>query len=95
MPEEKRKRKKSSITINGTEYYFHKIEWEDIVGDSSIGSLEDFLKMKTAKITTYAFVLKKDKNYLYTFASWSDDGFFGDRNIIPIGVVKNIVKIAH
>ena len=80
---------------NGIEYYFHKIEWEDIVGDSSIGSLEDFLKMKTAKITTYAFVLKKDKNYLYTFASWSDDGFFGDRNIIPIGVVKNIVKIAH
>ena len=40
-------------------------------------------------------LLKKDKKYLYTFASYSKDGFYGDRNVIPLGVVKNISKINH
>ena len=49
--------------------------------------------MKTATIKTIAYILKQDKNHLYTFASYSDDGYFGDRNIIPVGVVKSINKI--
>ena len=87
------KRKKSKITIDGKEYHFHIIVWEDIVGDSSISSFDDFCKMKTASITSFAYIFKKDKNYLYTFASYSDDGYFGDRNIIPLGVVKKIAEI--
>ncbi len=91
MPKEKEKEKK--IKLNDKEYSLHEIEWVDIVGDSTIVSLEDFKKMKTATIKTIAYILKQDKNHLYTFASYSDDGYFGDRNIIPVGVVKSINKI--
>ena len=89
----KRKKKKNKITIDGKEYHFHIIVWEDIVGDSSISSFDDFNKMKTASITSFAYIFKKDRNYLYIFSSYSDDGYFGDRNIIPLGVVKKIAKI--
>ena len=89
----KRKKRKNNIIIDNKTYYFHKIVWEDIVGDSTIVSFDDFCKMKTAMITSFAYILKKDKKYLYTFASYSDDGYFGDRNIIPNGVVKNIIQL--
>jgi hypothetical protein len=49
--------------------------------------------MRTATIITIAYVLKKDKENLYTFASYSQDGFYGDRNVIPLGVVKSVTKI--
>ena len=94
MPERKLK-KDIKIRISDTDYFLHEIIWEDIVGDSSIQSLDEALRLRTATITTYAFILKKDKKYLYTFASYSKDGFYGDRNVIPLGVVKNISKINH
>tara|TARA_R110001592_G_scaffold184556_2_gene428324 strand:+ start:248 stop:574 length:327 start_codon:yes stop_codon:yes gene_type:complete len=86
-------KRKSKITIDGKEYHFHIIVWEDIVGDPTITSFDEFDKMKTALITSFAYIFKKDKKYLYTFASYSNDGYFGDRNIIPLGVVKEIAKI--
>ncbi len=88
---EKRK-KRSSVIIDNKTYYFYKIIWEDIVGDSSISSADEFSKMKTALIISFAYVFKKENGYLYTFSSYSDDGFFGDRNIIPIGCIKSIHK---
>ena len=90
---EKKEEKRKNVKLNDKEYSLHEIEWVDIVGDSTIVSLEDFKKMKTATIKTIAYILKQDKNHLYTFASYSDDGYFGDRNIIPVGVVKSINKI--
>ena len=92
---QRRKVKKANtdkLTIDGKDYYFHKIIWEDIVGDSTIVSFDEFNKMKTAMITSFAYILKKDKKYLYTFSSYSNDGHYGDRNIIPIGCVKSIQK---
>ena len=88
-----KKRKRNNLTIEGKEYYFHIIVWEDIVGDPTVVSFDEFDKMKTATITSFAYIFKKDKNYLYIFSSYSNDGYFGDRNIIPIGVVKKIAKI--
>ena len=95
MPQRRKEKKANTdkLTIDGKDYYFHKILWEDIVGDSTIVSFDEFNKMKTAMITSFAYILKKDKKYLYTFASYSDDGFFGDRNIIPLGVVKSITEL--
>jgi hypothetical protein len=55
--------------------------------------MEEFTKMKPVEIITYAFIFKKDKNNLYTFASYSLDGGFGDRNVIPLGVVKDFCQI--
>ena len=92
MPERKSK-KDIKIRISDTDYFLYKITWEDIVGDSSIQSLDEALRLRTATIKTIAFILKKDKKYLYTFASYSEDGFYGDRNVIPLGVIKNIKKI--
>ena len=89
----KKNLKKSDLVIGEKSYNFHKIIWEDITGDSTIASSDDFNKMKTSLIVTYAYIYKKDEKYLWTFASYSDDGFFGDRNIIPLGVIKKIEKI--
>mgnify|MGYP003136656761 FL=1 len=90
---EKKEKKEVKIKLNDKEHFLHKIEWVDIVGDSTIVSLDEFKRMRTATIITVAYVLKKDKENLYTFASYSKDGFYGDRNIIPLGVVKSIHKI--
>ena len=89
----KKNLKKSDIVIGDKSYNFHKIICEDITGDSSIESSDDFNKMKTSLIVTYAYIYKKDEKYLWTFASYSDDGYFGDRNIIPVGVIQKIEKI--
>jgi hypothetical protein len=90
--EEKRK-KENKIVLDNKSYYLHKISWFDIIGDSTIGTIEEFTKMKPVEIITYAFIFKKDKNNLYTFASYSLDGGFGDRNVIPLGVVKDYCQI--
>ena len=90
---QKEKRKNVKINLDSKSYFLHSITWQDIVGDSGISSVEEFNKMKCATIVTIAFIYKKDKNYLYTFASYSNDGYFGDRNIIPLGVIKKIEKI--
>ena len=88
-----KRKKRSNLFIEGQKYSFYEITWEDIVGDSSLGSYDDFCKMKTAIVTSFAYIFKQDQNYLYTFASYSGDQYFGDRNIIPLGVVKSIKKI--
>ena len=95
MPQRRKEKKANTdkLTIEGKDYYFNIIIWEDIVGDSTITSFDDFCKMKTASITSFAYIFKKDKKYLYTFASYSNDGYFGDRNIIPLGVVKSITEL--
>ena len=92
----KRKRKrKNNLVIGDKCYNFYKIIWEDITGDSTIVSFNDFDKMEPSIITTFAYIYKKNDKYLWTFASYSDDGFFGDRNIIPLGCIKSIEKKAH
>jgi len=91
--EEKRK-KENKIVIDHKHYHLHKIIWNDIVGNSTLESAEEFLKMKPAEIITYAFIFKQDKNNLYTFGSYSVDGSYGDRNVIPLGVVKDYFPLS-
>ena len=43
-------------------------------------------------MNTYAYVFKKDKKYLWTFASY-DEETFSDRNVFPIGCIKELKKI--
>jgi len=88
-----KKEKKSNQVIGDKSYNFYKIIWEDITGDSTIVSFNDFDKMETSIITTFAYIYKKNDKYLWTFASYSEDGFFGDRNIIPVGLVKSITQL--
>jgi len=88
-------RKKSKfrhISINKKKYYFYEIRWLDILGDSSHASESEFNLMKPALMTTNAYVFKKDKKCLWTFASY-DDETFSDRNVFPIGCIKEMKKI--
>ena len=57
---EKKEKKELKIKLNDKEHFLHKIEWVDIVGDSTIVSLDEFKRMRTATIITIAYVLKKD-----------------------------------
>ena len=88
-------RKKSKfrhISINKKKYYFYEIKWLDILGDSSHATDKEFEVMKPALMTTNAYVFKKDKKCLWTFASY-DDETFSDRNVFPIGCIKEMKRI--
>ena len=88
----KRKSAKLEIVIDNKPYELQEIHWLDIVGDSTIASADEFTKMKCAEMVSQAYIYKKDKEFLYTFSSYQkNDVGFGDRNIIPLGVVKKII----
>ena len=57
-----RKKRYKHAVINKKKYYFYKITWSDILGDSSHNSAEEFDKMKPAVMVTQAYVYKKTKN---------------------------------
>ena len=88
----RKKSKYRHISINKKKYYFYHIIWLDILGDSSHFSYNEFEKMRPATMNTYAYVFKKDKKYLWTFASY-DEETFSDRNVFPIGCIKELKKI--
>jgi hypothetical protein len=89
-----KKSKYRNVVINKKRYYFYKITWLDILGDSGHATVEEFDKMKTAEMTTHAYVYYKDNKVLKTFASYdNNDEVFSDRNVYPIGCIKKLEKI--
>ena len=89
----KKESAKLEIVIDNKSYTLQEIHWLDIVGDSTIASVDEFEKMKCAEMVSEAYIYKKDKNFLYTFSSYQkNDVGFGDRNIIPVGCVQKIEK---
>jgi len=90
----KKKSKYRHLTINKKKYYFHKIIWLDILGDSGHADVNEFNDMKPAVMETYAYVFYKDSKLLKTFASYDvNSESFSDRNVFPIGCVKKMEKI--
>ena len=50
--------------------------------------------MRPATMITQAYVFKKDKKYLWTFASYDEnEAVFSDRNCFPIGCIVSMNKI--
>ena len=90
----KKKSKYKSVVINKKRYYFYKIVWLDILGDSGHADVDEFNSMKPAEMVTHAYVYSKDNNMLKTFSSY-DSSFesFSDRNVFPIGCIKKLEKI--
>jgi hypothetical protein len=90
----KKKSKYKSVVINKKRYYFYKIVWLDILGDSGHADVDEFNSMKPAEMVTHAYVFSKDNNMLKTFSSY-DSSFesFSDRNVFPIGCIKKLEKI--
>jgi hypothetical protein len=87
MVKNKKSKYKAAI-INKKRYYFYRITWIDILGDSGHANLEEFNKMKCAEMISYGYVFEKNKKFLKTFASYdSTEESFSDRNIFPIGCI--------
>lgn len=90
----KKKSKYRHISINKKKYYFYEIKWLDILGDSGHANAKEFENMKPAVMITNAYVFKKDKKQLLTFASYDEnEESFSDRNVFPIGVIKELKRI--
>ena len=91
------KRKKSKykhITINKKKFYFYKISWLDITGDAGHATPDEFDKFECSKMVTFAYVYKRDKKFLLTFASFDEkDEAYSDRNIFPRGGITEMKKI--
>jgi len=95
MPKPKRKKSKfKSLIIDKKRYYFYRIVWLDILGDSGHANSEEFNKMKPAEMVTYGYIFDKNKKDVKTFASYdSKEECFSDRNVFPIGCIVRLEKI--
>ena len=94
MPRHPKKSKYKSVVIKKKRYYFYKITWVDITGDSSHADLHTSLGFMPSVMITQAYVFKKDRKNLWTFASYEDgDELFSDRNVYPLGCIIKMEKI--
>ena len=90
----KKKSKFRHISISNKKFYFYEIKWMDVIGDSGHASEKEFHNMKPAYITTNAYIFKKDRKYIWTFASYdTTEEAYSDRNVFPVGVILKMEKI--
>ena len=90
----KKKSKFRSILINKKRYYFCKITWLDILGDSGHADVNEFMEMKPAEMITHAYIFYNDSKVLRTFASYdANSECFSDRNVFPKGCVNKMEKV--
>ena len=89
-----KKSKYKSVVIKKKRYYFYKITWVDITGDSSHADLHTALGMMPSVMITHAYLLCKDRKNVRTSASYEEnDELFSDRNVFPRGCVLKMEKI--
>lgn len=92
-----RKLKKSKfkhVVINKKRYYFYKITWADITGDSGHATAHEFSGFMPSIMVTHAYVYEKDRKNVRTFASYeTKDELFSDRNVFPIGCITKMERI--
>ena len=89
-----KKAKYKFAEIKKKKYYFYKITWLDITGDSGHATEHEFLGMKASVMVTHAYIFRKDKKYVWTFASYEqNDELFSDRNIFPTGCIIKMERI--
>ena len=94
MKKRRNKSKYKSLKISNKLYYFYKIVWLDIVGDTGHADSIEFMKLNTAEMVSYGYIFSKDKQCIRTFASYdSKDESFSDRNVYPVGCIKALEKI--
>jgi hypothetical protein len=93
----RKKAKKSTyrhVVIKNKKYFFYKITWVDIVGDSGHADSQEFSGMKPMVMVTQGYVFYKDNKMVLTFASYEEnDGLFSDRNVFPKGCIIKMEKL--
>ena len=94
MAMRRKKSKYKHVAINKKKYYFYKIKWLDITADGGHATPDEFDKFECSKMVTFAYVYKRTKKFLWTFASYDEkDEAYSDRNIFPRGVITGMKKI--
>ena len=89
-----KKSKYKSVVIKKKRYYFYKITWDDITGDSSHADLHTAEGFMPSIMVTHAYLLNKDKKNVRTFASYEQgDELFSDRNVFPVGCIVKMEKV--
>ena len=69
MPRTLKKSKYKHVDIKNKRYYFYKITWLDITGDSGHADLHSALGFMPAEMITHAYILSKDKKNIIVFDS--------------------------
>ena len=91
-----KKSKYKSVVIKKKRYYFYKITWLDITGDSGHADLHTASGFMPAEMVTHAYLLNKDRKNVRTFASYEvNDELFSDRNVFPKGCIIKMEKISE
>ena len=73
------------------------IKWFDIIGEdhNPWSTLEEIKTLKPAPITTIGKVVEDNDDFLTVVSSWDESSdTFGNINVIPKGVVREICKIS-
>jgi len=95
MPKRKKSKYRHAV-INKKKYYFYKVTWKDILGDSGHADSSEFDKMKPAVMVSQAYLYSKNKKELKLFASYdANDEIFSDRNVIPTGCIIKLEKVVN
>ena len=90
----RKKSKYKHAVIGKKKYYFYKIVWNDPCGDAGHADTNEFKNMKPATMITQAYIFKKDKKFVWTFASYDEnEAQFSDRNVFPKGCIISMKKI--
>jgi len=90
------KKNSEPIIVGNKKYYKYKIIWEDIVGDSTLATNNEFNNMTCAEVHTECWIFDKTLDYVYSFASYyigNGEIEFGDRNVYPRSVIKKMIRI--
>ena len=91
-----KKKTSEPLIVGNKRYYKYKIICEDIVGDSTLATENEFSKMTCADVHTECWIFDKTLDYVYSFASYyieNGEIEFGDRNIYPRSVIKKMIRI--
>ena len=90
----RKKSKYRNVVINKKRYYFYKITWIDITGDSGHANAHEFSGMMPSVMVTHAYIYNKDSKNIRTFGSYEqNDELFSDRNVFPRGCIKKMERI--
>ena len=94
MAKKRKKTKYRHVVINKKRYYFYKISWVDITADGGHATADQFDKFECSKMVTFAYIYKRTKKFIWTFASYDQkDEAYSDRNIFPRGVILRMEKL--
>ena len=91
---QRKKSKYRHVIINKKRFYFYKISWVDITSDGGHATSEEFDKFECSRMISFAYLYKKNKRFIWTFASYDEkDEAYSDRNVFPVGCIIKMEKL--